>query len=135
MENVVENRLQEIEAEAIEAIETVADPRELEMVATRFLGRKGVLTSYLRNISSLDPSLRPAAGKNANVLKIKLESALKVAYEKLLSSGEAGADVIDVTLPGRMPVRGFLHPITKVASEICDIFLKLGFDIAEGPEV
>ncbi|MCG8617948.1 MAG: phenylalanine--tRNA ligase subunit alpha [Desulfobacterales bacterium] len=125
----------DIEKEALDQISAADSKDALEEVSIRYLGRKGVLTGFLRNISSLPVDERPAAGKNANLLKVKIEKLIREA-EAGLTSADAGASAgIDVTLPGRPAVRGALHPIPQVLDEICGIFMRLGFDIAEGPEV
>ncbi|WDP91442.1 MAG: phenylalanine--tRNA ligase subunit alpha [Desulfobacter sp.] len=130
----MQNNIADIEKEALDQIGAADSKDALEEISIRFLGRKGVLTGFLRNISSLPEDERPAAGKNANLLKVKLEKAVKAAEAGLNAVGETGPG-IDVTLPGRPAVRGALHPITQVLDEICGIFMRLGFDIAEGPEV
>ena len=131
----MEHNLIDIENQALESINQVDNADQLEQLSIKYLGRKGVLTGFLRNISSLPVEERPNAGKNANILKGKLEKALKNAFAKLESVEEKDFTGIDVTLPGRSAQRGSLHPITQVANEISDIFLRLGFDIAQSPEV
>ncbi len=131
----MQNNLAEIEHEALEGIAQASDAQALEDLSIKYLGRKGALTGFLRNISSLPENERPSAGKNANILKGKLEKAFKSALDQLEAADEADYSGIDVTLPGRPFNQGALHPITQVADEICDIFLRLGFDIAESPEV
>ena len=131
----MQNSIADIEKEALENIERAESADALELVSTRYLGRKGELTGFLRNISSLPEADRPDAGKNANQLKVKLESLIQQAVLALAAGAENGGAGIDVTLPGRLAVRGSLHPITQVLNEICGIFMRLGFDIAEGPEV
>lgn len=125
----------DIEKEAFESIEQAINSEQLEQISIRYLGRKGVLTKFLRNIASLPEDERPSAGKNANILKGKIEKAVKAAFLNLDAIDGKKAIGIDVTLPGRPVLRGSLHPITQVAKEISDIFLRLGFDIAESPEV
>jgi len=131
----LQNSIIDIEKQALESIEKATDSDQLEQLSIKYLGRKGVLTKFLRNISSLPEDDRPSAGKNANILKIKLERAVKQAFLKIETVEGKAFTGIDVTLPGRFVQRGPLHPITQVAKEISDIFLRLGFDIAEGPEV
>ncbi len=130
----MQNNIADIEKEALEQISAADSKEALEEISIRYLGRKGVLTAFLRNISALPEADRPAAGKNANLLKVKLETAIKAANANLMADSDATSG-IDVTLPGRPAVRGSLHPITQVLDEICGIFMRLGFDIAEGPEV
>ncbi|HKL81977.1 MAG TPA: phenylalanine--tRNA ligase subunit alpha [Desulfobacter sp.] len=131
----MQNNLQDIEKQALEQISAADSKEDLESVSVSFLGRKGLLTAFLRNIPSLPVDERPAAGKNGNLLKIKLEKAIKQARAGLEAGAAGDAEGIDITLPGRMVKKGALHPVTQVIDEICGIFLRLGFDIAEGPEV
>jgi phenylalanyl-tRNA synthetase alpha chain len=125
----------DIEKEAIESIKKASDSAELEQLSTNYLGRKGALTKFLRNISCLPEDERPSAGKNANILKVKLAAIFKEAFLKFDALDDSDFTGIDVTLPGRQIQRGSLHPVTQVTKEVCDIFVRLGFDIAEGPEV
>ena len=131
----MENSIEEIEARATEEIEAATGGNQIQELSVRYLGRKGELTKFLRNISQLPPEERPAAGKNANILKKKLEKAIDAATEKLEAAEAEKSDAIDVSLPGRPAPVGTLHPITRITREICSIFQKLGFDVAEGPEV
>lgn len=131
----LQTNLQDIEKQALEQISAADSKEALESVSVHFLGRKGLLTAFLRNIPSLPVDERPAAGKNGNLLKVKLEKAVKQAQSGLETGVAGGAEGIDITLPGRMAKKGALHPVTQVIDEICGIFLRLGFDIAEGPEV
>ncbi len=97
----------DIEKEALELIAAAGSKDDLDQVAIRFLGRKGVVTGFLRNISSLPESERPAAGKNANLLKIRLEKEIAQAEKRIAAhTGSAVTVGIDVTLPGRPAVRG-----------------------------
>ncbi len=131
----MQNTIAEIERQAIESIEAAESREAIDLVSTRYLGRKGDLTSFLRNISSLPEDERPLAGKNANLLKVKLEGLIQQALSDFETRNADDFSGIDVTLPGRPAVRGSLHPITQVLNEICGIFMRLGFDMAEGPEV
>jgi len=131
----LQNNLQDIEKQALEQISAADSKEALESVSVSFLGRKGLLTAFLRNIPSLPVDERPAAGKNGNLLKIKLEKVIRQARSGLEADAAGDAEGIDITLPGRMVKKGALHPVTQVIDEICGIFLRLGFDIAEGPEV
>ena len=131
----VENRLAHIHQQAIRELNDAKTVGEIEDISTRYLGRKGILTQFLRNISKLPVEQRPAAGKKANEIKTVLDKAFKAAAENLASQEDDKDQKIDVSLPGREAGHGTLHPITQVNQEICDIFSSLGFDIGEGPEV
>ena len=125
----------DIEKEALDDISAADSGEALEQISIRYLGRKGALTGFLRNISSLPESQRPTAGKDANLLKVKIEKLIRQAKTDLAAADAGVGGGVDVTLPGRPVGRGALHPITQVLDEICGIFMRLGFDIAEGPEV
>lgn len=131
----MENSIEEIEAEALQELAAAAGKDEIQELSVTYLGRKGKLTRFLRNISNLPPDKRPDAGKSANILKKRLEEAFKTAFEKMDLAEAHRIEAIDVSLPGRPFPLGTLHPITQIIREICAIFQKLGFDIAEGPEV
>ncbi|MFO7883459.1 MAG: phenylalanine--tRNA ligase subunit alpha [Desulfobacteraceae bacterium] len=131
----MEKNIQDIEKEAFAELDTVSSARDADGFAVKYLGRKGVLTSFLRNIARLEVSERPTAGKRANALKTRLETAIKKKNAELKSENQEKEDFIDITLPGRFMARGAVHPVTKITKEINEIFLKLGFDIVEGPEV
>jgi phenylalanyl-tRNA synthetase alpha chain len=131
----VENSIEEIEAKALQELAAAAGKDEIQELSVTYLGRKGKLTQFLRNISKLPPDKRPTAGQSANILKKRLEEEFKAAYEKMDMAEAQRVEAIDVSLPGRPVPLGTLHPITQIIREICAIFQKLGFDIAEGPEV
>jgi phenylalanyl-tRNA synthetase alpha chain len=132
-------RLQEIRAEAQEAIAAAATASELEQLRIRYLGRKAELTSMLRSIKDLAPDQRGPVGKGGNEVKQALEAQLEqrvAALDGAELDTRLRSDAIDVTLPGDPPRRtGHLHPITETRREIEDVFLGLGFAVAEGPEV
>jgi phenylalanyl-tRNA synthetase alpha chain len=126
--------IDELEQSATSALENAPDEDAVRELAVKYLGRKGQITQFLRNISSLPAQDRPMAGKRANEVKKALESAIDV---RLAAIGEDAAeqDRLDVSLPGRPVTRGSLHPITQITNEICGIFSRMGFDVVEGPEV
>jgi phenylalanyl-tRNA synthetase alpha chain len=124
-----------MEKQALEEIQAAESIEDLEMVSVRYLGRKGILTAFLRGISSLTEDQRPEAGKKANQLKLKLEQSIRQARSRIQAAAAGRGAGIDVTLPGRRRGYGAIHPITRVLDDICGIFTRLGFDIAEGPEV
>ena len=131
----MENDLDKIQQQALQDLEGSGSGREIEDISIRYLGRKGILTQFLRNISKLPAQERPAAGKNANKIKKALDTAIKAAIENLGARAAETDANIDVSLPGRASACGTLHPISQVNQEMCDIFSSLGFDIGEGPEV
>lgn len=131
----MENSLERIYADAIEALATAVDVDAINALATQYLGRKGRVTQYLRGISDLPADLRPEAGKRANQIKRTLDGQFTQALARLADGARPVADRLDVSLPGRVPVKGSLHPITQITNRICGIFAQMGFDVVEGPEV
>lgn len=127
--------IEQIKNEALEALRSAADPQTVDAISVRYIGRKGLVTQFLRSISTLPKEERPAAGKMANEVRQVIEQAVQEAVENLERKALTEDSGVDVSLPGRPAVQGSLHPITQVTNEMCDIFNKLGFDIAEGPEV
>jgi len=130
----VEKSISQIQEEALVAIRSAEDEAQLNDISIRYLGRKGAITHFLRNIAALPPAERPLAGKQANQTKQCIAQEIEAAAA-LLDESRQVTDAIDVSLPGRRQHTGTLHPITRVNNEICDIFTRLGFDIAEGPEI
>ena len=121
--------------EALGALQSASDSDSVQALSVRYLGRKGKLTKFLRDISKLPASERPLAGKRANEVKKLLEQAFKDALQQIETAALANDDRIDVSLPGRPLRLGSLHPITQIMQRICTIFENIGFDIVEGPEV
>ena len=131
----MEKTIEQIHREALEEIESARDAEDVKSISIKYLGRKGAVTQFLRNVSNLPAQIRPEAGKKANEAKKKLDALFKKTLMHLESSSRETDDRIDVSLPGRVTPRGSLHPITQINQKICDIFIRLGFDVAEGPEV
>jgi phenylalanyl-tRNA synthetase alpha chain len=125
-----------LETAALQEIQEANNPDDLELVRVKYLGRKGALTVILRGLGKLDPEVRRGVGQEANRAKVELEEVLEQAQRALKEAARrAASSAIDVTLPGRRNFRGRLHPLNQTMAEVCDIFLHLGFEAVEGPEV
>ena len=126
-----------LEAEALHALAVAGTPEAAEQWRVSYLGRRGKLTEVLRTLGSLTVKERRTAGANANRLKLLLEARLGEHRRLMEQSSLEGlaADQIDITLPGRPVAIGRYHPLTTIAREICDIFVGMGFQVMEGPEV
>ncbi|NSW86320.1 MAG: phenylalanine--tRNA ligase subunit alpha [Syntrophobacteraceae bacterium] len=111
------------------------DRRALEQLKVRLLGRKGELAALFKNLGKVSEADRPLVGKILNDAKVSLEKMLAEALEESREQSIRRRKRFDVTVPGRMPLRGRLHPITQTALEISRIFNWLGFETVEGPEV
>jgi phenylalanyl-tRNA synthetase alpha chain len=111
---------------------------ELEQLRVRFLGRQGELTQLLRSLGKLPPDERPLVGAAANEAKRELEALLDARLAEARDAERSRArrqQRLDLTLPGRRPPVGAVHPLTRVHDEIVTIFIGLGFSVAEGPEI
>lgn len=130
--------LLKIEASAKELLEKTSEARELEELRVRFLGKKGELTAILKQMGKLTPEERPVIGQLANKVRADIEEAIAERVEKINaaeSEKRLKEETIDVTLPGKIRKIGKPHPLNKVLSEVEEVFLGMGFDIVEGPEV
>jgi len=131
-------QLEKLKASALQELKNANTIKELESWRVLYLGRKSELTKVLRSLATFPLEERKAIGTQANQVKVGLEYSLKQKEQVLQEAKFALSDQqerIDVTLPGRSLPRGHLHPITQTLYEICDIFVSLGFQIMEGPEV
>ena len=124
--------------EAIAEISSAADLEALEAARVRFVGRKAPLTELLGLIGTLPPEDRGRVGKEGNAARRAIEAALDARHRALEAEAMGAAleaDTADVTLPGNAFPLGALHPITQVRLEVEDIFLGMGYSVADGPEV
>ena len=125
-------------AEGAAAVAAAADGDALEQVRVHVLGRKSRLTEILRSISSLPPEQRPVVGKLGNIVRVELEKLVE-EREGTLSSASLeqalAAERVDITLPGIPLPLGHQHLITRTIREVEDIFLGMGYQVAEGPEI
>ncbi len=134
-----ESRLRQFEEtleRALEQLKSIKSLDELEQFRLKYLSRKGEVTQMLAGIGSLPKELKPQAGKLANQAK----NQVNAAYEKLKAELEKSeksktTELIDVTLPGKKPDVGNRHVITQTVSELLEIFGRMGFNVAYGPEV
>lgn len=119
-------------------LESARSREELTAIRTKYLGRKGLLTSILRDLGKVPVEERPGIGKLSNEIKEYLSAKLDKRIEAIdaeLKGDALKRDRIDVTLPGRRVSPGRTHPITQISDEISQIFVGLGFSVVEGPEV
>jgi len=130
--------LEAARAEGLEAIAEAADERALDEARVRALGRKARLARARARLGSLDEDRRRTLGRLANAVQGELERALAARRAEIEERARAARwerEQIDVTLPGDAPELGTLHPLTKTLWEIVDIFVGLGYTVAEGPEI
>jgi phenylalanyl-tRNA synthetase alpha chain len=130
--------LEEVKAKAVTELDSIDSLGELEKWRVRYLGRKGALTSILRGLGSVPIDDRRSAGAIANEIKAVLQASLQRKEDSLKEQELVTVlqqSRIDVSLPGYPISVGRLHPTTQTLREICDIFVSMGFQIVEGPEV
>ncbi len=137
MSDALTNQARALAESAAEQLSAAADEAELARVKSTYLGKAGSIAALLREIPKLEPEARRGAGSAINEAKKRVEAlfAERRAALKDLALGATGKDPVDVTLPGRVPWAGHEHPVTRAWNEITDIFVSMGFTIAEGPEV
>ena len=135
----MKDRLDTLERAFDRALEAAgAEPRAVDAVRVRFLGKKGELTAVLKGLGTLPPSERPAAGQAINEVKARIDARLESAIQGASASARDQAlarDRLDVTLPARRPACGSLHPVTRTRRELESIFRSMGFTVEIGPEV
>ena len=120
--------------ETLDRLARLKDAQELERLRIEVLGRKGKISDLFKQLGASPAEDRPALGKFLNEARSRLESAFEQAKSKTAEVSRR-LSVLDISLPGRPPFLGHLHPITKVSLEITQIFQRLGFEVVEGPDV
>ena len=130
--------LQKLREASVDAILQADDITALENLRVKYLGKKGELTAILKQMGRLSAEERPAMGQLANQVRAELETALEQRREALnarMLEMRLKAETLDVTMPGKAPELGHQHPMYIVLDEIKDIFVGMGFEILEGPEI
>jgi phenylalanyl-tRNA synthetase alpha chain len=123
---------------AVEQLNQIGSVQELNDFRIKYLGKKGELTEILKGMGKLNSQERPLVGQLANEVRNTLEELLetkRARLEQVQLEAQLQQETIDVTLPGKSVLRGTKHPLTQIIEQIEDIFIGLGFTIAEGPEV
>ena len=131
-------QLAKIRAEALAAFESVQDAARLDELRVRYLGKKGELTALLKQMGRLTPEERPVMGQLANDVRAALEGALEASSKKLEASAlerRLQNEALDVTIPGKAVSIGRQHPMNIALDELKDIFIGMGFQVLDGPEV
>lgn len=134
----MKEKLEQIRANALEKLSEIHDVKSLEEARVALLGKKSELTQVLRGMGSLSAEERPVIGSLANSVRQEIETKLAEIKEKILNAEmqkKLASETLDVTIPGKKPKMGKLHPLTQTLMEIQDIFLGMGFDVVDGPEV
>lgn len=132
------NKLEQIRASVEGALRDADAMDALENIRIKYMGKKGELTAVLKGMGKLSPEERPKIGALANEIRQRLEKEIderKTAIMTAMEEKKLADETIDVTMPGRKNAEGKLHPLTQVKNELAEIFMGMGFSIADGPEV
>lgn len=134
----MKEKLEAIKVNALEELKKISDRNQLENIRVKYLGKKGELTQILRGMGGLSPEERPIVGKLANEVRENIEKLIE-KYDMEIKSKEKDqklqSEVIDISIPGKRQTIGKKHPLELTVDHIKDIFISMGFAIAEGPEV
>ncbi len=131
---IMKQKLLEIRDRALSELNSLRNMDALEKFRIEYLGKKGHITSLMKNLGNIAKEERPVFGKLANDLKDEITGVLEKVIAEFKGK-EEGGDKIDITLPGKRPLRGYLHPINQVNNEICRILVRMGYTIVKGPNV
>ena len=134
----MKEKLQSIQEEAVRLIQAADAPEKLNDVKIRFLGKKGELTAVLKGMKDVAPEDRPKVGQLVNETREAIEQLLeetKTKMERALREEQLKSEVIDVTLPSKKNMVGHRHPNTIALEEVERIFIGMGYEVVEGPEV
>lgn len=134
----MKEQLAQIKQQAMEALQQAQTPAQLEDLRVRFLGKKGELTAVLKQMGKLSPEERPVMGQLANAVRAEIEEMLekqKAAAQAAALEAKLASEALDVTIPGKSVVLGHAHPMNQVLQQIKDLFVGMGYQIVDGPEV
>lgn len=134
----MQQKIDQIGTEAVQAIAAAVDLQQLEQVRVKYLGKKSSLQELQKGMKDLPNEEKPAAGKALNQVRQMISAALEertAVLEREELDKQLEAERIDVTLPGRLQEPGRAHPVTRVSRQIFDIFERMGFTVLEGPEL
>ena len=134
----MKDQLERIKLDAIASLDAADSPATLEELRVKLLGKKGELTAVLKQMGKLSPEERPVMGQLANSVRACIEQKLeerKAAIHAAVLEAKLASEAIDVTIPGEAVTVGHQHPMNQVLQQIKDIFVGLGYQVVEGPEV
>ena len=138
MEATMNEQLQALKEQALNELAAVDSLDALKNLRVKYLGKKGPMTEILRGMGKLPAEERPKIGQIVNEIKGLLENEINEktgVLEKKALANKLANEKVDITLPGRKPAQGHLHPVTLTLREIKKIFMRMGFDVCDGPEI
>mgnify|MGYP002554094471 FL=1 len=134
----MKEQIEQIKLNALKEIEQAKDLKELNEANVKYLGKKGELTAVLRGMGALSAEERPVIGSLVNVVRDELEGAISEKEEKFKAEemeAKLAKEKIDITLPANKIKRGSKHPLNRIIEEVEDIFVGMGYDVVDGPEL
>ena len=134
----MKEQIEQIKVNALKEIEQAKDLKELNEANVKYLGKKGELTAVLRGMGALSAEERPVIGSLVNVVRDELEGAISEKEEKFKAEemeAKLAKEKIDITLPANKIKRGSKHPLNRIIEEVEDIFVGMGYDVVDGPEL
>ncbi len=129
----MKEQIDQVRAQFLQDFQQLSDARAVEQFRIKFLGKNGLVTGLFKQLGQVDKAERPAVGKMLNELRREVEELIRQSKEQFGAAKKEST--IDLTLPGRQPAYGGKHPLSVVREEAKQIFAKLGFTVADGPEV
>ena len=134
----MKEQIEQIKLNALKEIEQAKDLKELNEANVKYLGKKGELTAVLRGMGALSAEERPVIGSLVNVVRDELEGAISEKEQKFKAEemeAKLAKEKIDITLPANKIKRGSKHPLNRIIEEVEDIFVGMGYDVVDGPEL
>ena len=134
----MKEQIEQIKVNAIQELENVKDAKELNDVRVKYLGKKGELTEVLRGMGALSPEERPIIGSLVNTVRDEIEKLItekEENYKKEELNKKLETEKIDITLPSEKIKRGSKHPLNRIIEEVEDLFVSMGYDVVDGPEL
>lgn len=134
----MKEQLLKVKQAALDQLKECSDNADIEKMRVQFLGKKGELTQILRSMGGLTEEERPEMGKLANEMRELIENGIKDFKEKVsshVSEAKIKVETIDITMPGRNPEIGRRHPLMMVKEELETLFMNMGYDVVDGPEI
>ena len=134
----MKEQIEQIKTLAKEEIASAGDLQALDVARVKYLGKKGELTAVLRGMGALSPEERPVIGELVNKVRDELEALIKEKEEKLEEeklNQKLESEKIDITLPASKVKRGSKHPVNRIIEELEDLFVSMGYDVVDGPEL
>jgi phenylalanyl-tRNA synthetase alpha chain len=132
----MKEQLFKLKEEALEQLKNCMENSDVEKVRVQLLGKKGELTQILRSMGSLSEEERPEMGKLANEVRAIIENEIKAVKERIEAHGfeeKLKKEMLDITMPGRIPEIGRRHPLMQVKEELENLFMRMGYDVVDGP--